>query len=63
MSGFFLSILFLGVPQYIYEPQFTPICIGFLENMDNSWYRYFLCHFHYFMNSVQFVDKQVSCKK
>ena len=38
---FFVSILFLGFSPNIYKPQLTPICTGFLENMDNSWYRYF----------------------
>ena len=27
------------------ERQLTPICTGFLENMDNSWYCYFLTDF------------------
>ena len=28
-----------------HEPQLTPICIGFLENMDNIWYRYFFTEY------------------
>ena len=37
---FFLSTFFLGVSPTIHEPQLTPICTGFLEHMDNSFYRY-----------------------
>ena len=36
-SKHFVSWCFLN----IYEPQLTLICIGFLENMDKSRYRYF----------------------
>ena len=38
----FLCILLLGVSPNIHEPQLTPVCTGFLENMANSWYSYFL---------------------
>ena len=41
MEWHFSKLFFLGVSQNTYGPQLTPICIGFLENMDNSWYRYF----------------------
>ena len=47
--------LFIGVSPNIYEPQLTPICIGFLENMDNSWYRYFCDRVYLFLYLVMCV--------
>ena len=39
------------LPKLIW-PQLTPICIGFLENMDNSWYRYFFDRVYIFFCNI-----------